>query len=262
MSRLCIDDPCVFFAMGRESRGFRALFPPTQRFPGAPVWARFCGPSWLPVLVVETGIGPEAAEKAVNWVLSKPKMGELPYEPKLLLFAGFAGSLVESLHVGDLVLATEVIDTAGKRWQTTWPEKLPDGPWQPPLRMGPIVSSHRLVGSPNDKRALGQTHQTLAVDMESATFAALCSTRSIPFGCLRAISDDADTSLSPQLVALLSGGRVSWWKSLAALARRPALLSEFMRLARDTREASEHLGKGLGELLTLTLAWFDENEMR
>jgi len=40
-----------------------------------------------------------------------------------------------------------------------------------------------------------------------------------------------------------------------ALARRPGILPELLRLARDTKRASEQLGLALGELLTLTLPW-------
>ena len=53
-----------------------------------------------------------------------------------------------------------------------------------------------------------------------------------------------------------SGSQVSWWRVLSALLRRPSLLKEFLRLERGTRKASDQLGKGLGELLTLTLDWF------
>jgi adenosylhomocysteine nucleosidase len=260
MNDLRIDDPCVLFALSREGRGLLGEFPPTQRFPGAPCRARFCGPSWLSILVVETGIGPQAAEQALTWLFSKPKFDQLPYEPKLLLFAGFAGGLVNDLHVGDLVLATDVIDLDGNRWPTTWPGELPAGTWEPPLRRGTILSATQVVGEPEKKRLLGQTHGARAVDMESAACARLCGKRGIPFGCLRAISDDVQTPLSPQLVALLNGGRVAWWRVLFALLRQPALLKEFMRLGRDTRLASDKLGKALGELLTLTLDWFEESD--
>jgi adenosylhomocysteine nucleosidase len=235
--------------MGRESRGFRRAFAPTRRFAGAPCQARVCVSSRLSVLVVETGIGARAAQQALDWVLSKPKLDQVPYEPEYLLFAGFAGSLVEHLHVGDLVLATEVIDLAGNRWPTTWPPNSSAGGWQPPLARGPILSSNHLIGDPERKRILGQTHGALAVDMESAALARTCSMRRVPFGCVRAISDNVETSLSPALVALLSGSKVSWWRVLAALMRQPALLKDFMRLGRATRSAADQLGKAVGELL-------------
>ena len=83
---------------------------------------------------METGIGPNRAQRALDWVLAKPLFEGVPYEPKLVLFAGFAGSLNESLGVGDLVLATDVVDLEGNRWPTTWPGELPVGSWHPPLQ--------------------------------------------------------------------------------------------------------------------------------
>ena len=257
MADLCIDDPCILFALSRESAGFRRDFPVTERFPGAPCWAAFCGPSWLPVLVVETGLGADATQTALEWVFSKPKFNQVPYQPKLVLFAGFAGSLVEHLYVGDLVLATEAIDANGNRWPFPWPGELELGDWQPPLKRGTVVSTAHIVTQPLEKRRLAKAHEALAVDMESATFARLCGKRGVPFGVVRAISDDADTALSPHLADLFGGGRLSLRRVLWALFRHPSLVKEFMRLARDTRLASRQLGKGLGELLTLTLPWFD-----
>jgi nucleoside phosphorylase len=250
---LRIDDPCILFALGREGAGFRREFAPTQRFPGAPCRARFCGPSWLSVLVVETGVGPRAVEQALDWLFSKPKLELVPYAPKIILLAGFAGSLVDSLHVGDLVLATDVVDLDGNRWPTTWPGELPAGPWQPSLRRGTVLSAPKLVCDPHEKRRLGQSRQALTVDMESVAFASLCSKCDVPFGCLRAVSDDLDTPLSPVLESLLAGGRVVWWRVLLALLRRPVFLKELLRLRRDTASASARLGEALGELLTLTL---------
>jgi nucleoside phosphorylase len=199
-------------------------------------------------LVVETGIGARAVEQALAWIFSEPKLGRACYQPSWLVFAGFAGSLADDLAIGDLVLATEVVGNDGRRTATTWPSTVLSQ--SPPLRRGAILSATQLIVDPNEKRRLGQTHQALAVDMESATFARLCSQRGVPFGCLRAISDDIHTPLAPELVALLAEGRVSWWRALLALARRPSLAGEFRRLARDTRVAADRLAEALGSLLS------------
>jgi len=252
---LSFTDPCVLFALRRESQAFRREFRAHQRFPGAPCWARFCGPAWLTVLVLETGLGARRTEAALNWLLGAPLLGNLPYRPKMVLSAGFSGALQEGLHVGDLVLATEVVDTEGNSWPTTWPGELPPGEWRPPLRRGRLLTAPHLVGSAEEKKALGRQHEAAAVDMETAVIARCCRQRGMPFGCLRAISDDATTSLSPRLTSLLRAGRVSPLRLLAALARSPRILPEFFRLARQTRLAGEQLGKALGEVLTLTLPW-------
>ena len=255
MNSIRLDDPCILFALRRESTAFRREFRPHQSFPGSPCWARFCGPAWLSVLVLETGVGEANVARVLDWLLAKPKLESVPYEPKLLVCAGFAGALTDALHVGDIVLAEEVVDEQGHSWRTTWPESLAEGRWTPPLHRSRLLSAVQLVAAPAEKYQQGAEHGACAVEMESAVFASRCTQAGIPFACVRAISDEAATPLSPALASLLRGGTVSPWRVLTALARRPALLPELLRLARDTKRASEQLGLALGELLTLTLPW-------
>jgi adenosylhomocysteine nucleosidase len=260
VSDVTITDPCVLFALRRESQYFRREFPPHTRFREAPCWAWFCGPAWLTVLVVETGPGAAAMERALRWLLSTPLFGNVPYLPKLVLSAGFSGALRPERRVGDLLLATEVCDGEGNSWPATWPGDLPPGDWHPPLHRGRLLTTNALVGAPEEKRQLGERHNAVAVDMETAVVARLCQQHDVPFGCLRAISDDLSTPLSPQLVNLFRNGRVSPRRVVGAVARRPRLLAEFWRLAGATRTAARQLGSGLGELLTLSLPWLAEEQ--
>jgi adenosylhomocysteine nucleosidase len=252
MNDLAFDDPCLVFPMHRESLYFRREFRPQQRFPGAPCWVRFCGPSWLTVLLVESGIGAAATERALEWLLGAPLLGKVPYRPKVVINAGFAGALNEDLHVGDLVLATEVVTSDGQSWPTTWPGDLPPGAWQPPVRRGRLVTVTELVLGPQ-KLELGKKHQALAAEMEGAKVARMCAQRGVPFGCVRAISDDVNARISPRLASLLMGKGPFIFRLLPAVVAQPRVVVELARLARDTRRAARQLGKALGELLTLTL---------
>jgi adenosylhomocysteine nucleosidase len=257
---IAITDPCLLFALGREARSFLQEFRPQQRFPGAPCRARFCGPEWLTVVVLETGLGRDHTEKALKWALGKPVLGNLPYQPKVVISAGFAGGLQADMQVGDLILATEIVEEEGQTWPVPWPGRLPAGDWQPPLRRGRLLTGHQIASEPAEKKRLGKQYQALAVDMESAAVASICRRFEIPFGCLRAISDPVDAALSPQLVSVLSGANVSWIRLMAMLARSPGTASELWRLARATRVASRQLGKALAEILTLTLPWGSDLE--
>jgi adenosylhomocysteine nucleosidase len=252
---LQIDDPCVLFALRRERGPFCREFPSNQPFPGSPCWASFGGPAWLSVLTMETGVGRASVSRALDWLFAKPKLDDVAYEPTLLIYAGFAGAATPDLHVGDIVLADEVVDEHGRAWRTTWPEMLPEERWTPPLHRGRLVSTEQLSHDPRHKRALFDKHHAIAIDMESAGFAERCSREGVLFACVRAISDEVDTPLSPNLVSLLSGGAASPFRVLRTLLRHPSMLPELLRLARDTKRASEQLGLALGELLTLTLPW-------
>jgi Phosphorylase superfamily len=255
VSDLLFTDPCILFALHREAMSFLREFAPQQRFAGSPCWARFCGPSWLTVLVLETGVGAARTEAALRWLFGPPRLGDVPYRPKVVLSAGFAGALQPGYAVGDVVLATEVVDDEGNRWPADWPGELPAGDWRPPLHRSRVVTVPRLSATPEEKQALGSRHNAVAVDMESAFVARFCGRHGVPFGCVRAISDDVGMTLSPWLVEVLSGGRVSVDRLLAALVTSPRLAGELWRLAGQTRRAAEQLGRALGELLTLTLPW-------
>jgi nucleoside phosphorylase len=255
LSTIAFDDPCLLFAMRRESAAFCREFRPQQRFPGAPCRARFCGPAWLSVLVVETGVGREATQKALDWLLSRPTLENVTYRPKVVLSAGFGGALDPQLAIGDIVLATEIVDAEGTCVPAPWPPKLPDGDWLPPLNRGRVLTIPDVASTPERKAELAQKHQAIVVDMEAAIVARACARNEIPFGCVRAVSDCAQTSLSPRLARLLQGGRVSLPRVLVECIRSLPLMGELWRLAGNTRRASHQLGMALGELLTLTLPW-------
>jgi adenosylhomocysteine nucleosidase len=219
--------PCLIFALAREASAFYRTFRPHKRFPDAPCPARQCGT----VLVLESGVGARATDRALAW---------LPYRPSVILSAGYCGALQDHLHVGDIVFAQEVIDPSGGRWPVTWPT---------PAQGGRLLNSPTLAATPEQKRRLGRDHDAAAVDMETAHLARWCAERDIPFASVRAVSDDVHTSLSPRLVALLSGGRVSPLRVLASVARQPTLIGELWRLAHHTRRASARLAVALRDLL-------------
>jgi hypothetical protein len=123
-----------------------------------------------------------------------------------------------------------------------------------------MVTTPHLAASPQEKKTLAQTHDAVAVDMESATLARMCLQAGIPFGCLRVVLDEAATEISPNLVSLMSAGRVSAWRLALAVLKSPSFIVELQRLARSSRQAAEPLGKGLGELLTLTLPWMQTGD--
>jgi adenosylhomocysteine nucleosidase len=166
---------------------------------------------WDHVSTHVTGVGRRRAGTAAERVLTGPL-------PRLVIAAGFCGALVAELQVGDVVTDR-------------------------------IITVDRLVADPAEKRRLAESHHAVAVDMESDTVAEVCRASGIPFLAVRAVSDAVDTTLSPQLVRLLSGGHVSPLGAVAAVVRQPALFGEFLRLARDTRLAARNLAAELVKIV-------------
>jgi adenosylhomocysteine nucleosidase len=171
------------------------------------------------------------------------------FRPALVISAGFCGALVPDAVVGDLVLGTEVLDLQGRAWSVSPAPEFRGGLQGVRLHHGRLLSVPAVVTEPAEKRRLGDQRAALAVDMETAAVAEFCTRLAVPFACLRAISDNYDTHLSPQLHGLLQSDRVSTLRVLLALIRRPAMIGELCRLARDSRLAARHLAQGLEQLL-------------
>jgi adenosylhomocysteine nucleosidase len=158
------------------------------------------------VSVHVSGVGRTRARAATERVLHESR-------PALVVAAGFCGALAQHLRVGDIVTSPR------------------------------ILTVDHLVSDPAEKRRLGEHHD--AVDMESAAVEEVCAEHAIRFLAVRAVSDECDTALSPELVRLLSGGKVSVRRACAALLCKPSLLGEFLRLARDTNVAARMLSDAL-----------------
>jgi adenosylhomocysteine nucleosidase len=246
--------PCIVFALRRESMYFRRAYPFRRRISGAPCraekrWQRPFSPETVPdtfFLMLEAGVGSAAMEAALHWCLSGPRFGAMPYRPRLLISAGFSGALQPGLHAGDLVLATEVIDQNGSSWPAIRPAALAGCD----IAAGRLLTTPEIVGDPSEKQRLGRQYEALAVDMESAIAARFCREHDVPFACLRVISDDWRTALSPHLVELLRQGRVSLPRVAVQVLRHPGLLGELGRLARQTRQASRKLMGALSTVIT------------
>jgi adenosylhomocysteine nucleosidase len=205
----------VFFALAREASPFLRLCRDTSD-----------------IVVAVTGIGQERARRQAQQLFSKP------IRPRVVIMAGYAGALDPSLAVGDIVIASEVADDAGNLWPTSWPND----------RNGRILTVDRLIGTPSEKHELRQSHRATAVDMESAAVAEVCGQHGTAFGCVRAVSDDTSTSLSPRLLRLFAGGDVSTARVFLQMLRSPRLLPELIRLGRNTKLAGKELARTLWRL--------------
>src|SRR5258707_12550593 len=111
-------------------------------------------------LVVAGGIGYEAARRAARAVVKE-------FRPQMLVSAGFAGALIGTLKVGNVLLPNVIIDGRnGMEYRCNFGEGILGG--------GILVSAAQIAGpgSGNDsKRELAGKFHALAVDMEAAAVA-------------------------------------------------------------------------------------------
>jgi adenosylhomocysteine nucleosidase len=196
------------------------------------------------VIVVESGVGPGQGDH-LRQLFDAPVLDGLTYHPRFVISTGYSGALLPQLCVGDVVIGTEVLDLQRQCWPTTWPE----ASRIPSLLRARLLTVPALVSGPLERQRLALEYQVGAVDMEAATVACICQERGLPFGCVRVISDTVQTELSPALVKLLNGSRVSWQRILKQVISSPRLMLELWRLAHDSHKASTSLANVLVELL-------------
>jgi purine-nucleoside phosphorylase len=176
---------CVLFALAREAKAFlRAQLRDVE--------------------IHITGVGAEATLKTLHAL-----------DPECVISAGFCGSLVETLHIGDLVPRSQIVSVR-----------------EPILSVRQRQELHKHTGA-------------LAVDMETATVEQWCQQRGVKFHSVRVVSDDLRYPLPAELPSIVEGERLKAIALLGCLLRRPGLGRDLLRLARDTRRASEILAKAL-----------------
>jgi uridine phosphorylase len=116
-----------------------------------------------PVTVLRTGMGPEAAGRAVASALR----GEAEEGGTAVLATGFCAGLVPGMHPGDLVVAEETRDASG-RTECTGTGRLAQALSAfGTVHTGPVAGSAHVVRGPA-RAALHSASGAVAVDMESA----------------------------------------------------------------------------------------------
>lgn len=129
-----------------------------------------------------------------------------------IIFTGVAGGLDSSLKVGDLLIATKLLQhdvdisafghplgfipesklylQADERLNTLAKQVAKSLGRE--LKTGIIASGDQFICNEDKKRWIAQNFQAVAVEMEGASVAVVCDSFRIPFCILRSISDSAD----------------------------------------------------------------------
>ncbi len=184
------------------------------------------------VIVVCGGIGPRAARDATETVLTFR-------QPALVISAGFAGALRESLSVGSVVVPTKVL---GVTKEQTF--RIDSGE-------GTLVSVDKIV-NPDVKQELAKKYSADAVDMEAAAVADVAQTRGVRFMAVKAISDEAGFELPPMGRFIDGSGEFQTFRFALHAAVRPALWSALGRLKRNADKAAGALSEYLVRIDSVT----------
>ncbi len=192
------------------------------------------------VVIAVGGMGRAAARRAAGILLDG-------HRPGWIISAGFAGALDPALERNDLALPGELIDADGHRFPVIRPDSLGGG-----VRhvSGRLLTLDRLVLDPAEKADLHRTTGADLVDMESSAVAAVCAERLVRFLSIRIVSDDARTTLPPEVASLLTkSGSYRVGAALRAIWNRPSSVKDFWTLHEHALEAADRLARFIGRCL-------------
>ncbi len=238
----------VMAAIGQELRSLKRSLQAQEAFAQGACrifHARF-GPT--PILLVQSGMGRENAERALNLLLTRERIGPL-------LSIGFAGGLAESIDCGQIVLCSSfrceqdsgapvcgadacLLDRAQRAFGN-----------EPAIRTGCCLTVARPVAGLALRRRAAQTFGAEVADMESYWLARLAARHDIPFLGVRAITDTGHLELSPFDRCVGPDGRIAIGAVIPALLRRPWRVSRAVAIMRRITRAGEALARSVARLI-------------
>ncbi len=168
----------------------------------------------------------------------------VPGPGAVVLLAGVAGGLRDSIPLRSAVVASAVIEETGRRFVPSL--RVPGG------ATATLVESARAVlTQPHEKRAWAERTGADLVDRESAAFARLAERAGWRWAVVRGVSDGTAVSLPPEIDTWVDPhGRTRFARLLRDLARRPARLRDLARLRADAVAAMEAVSALLEAFLT------------
>ena len=174
------------------------------------------------IVLAKSGIGKANATICTQMLIDL-------YKPTSMLFSGVAGGLLPNMRVGDVVVASHLIQydmdltafgrrhgelpgrdrliecdpvmvqEAGSSFDTAFP----DPGVGPNLMLGTIASGDRFIQDQKTLRWLQREFSALATEMEGAAFGYTCHLNEVPFVVIRGLSDTADQNASDDFSANL-----------------------------------------------------------
>ena len=215
---------------------------------------RFTVGTWDAVLVV-SGIGTVRAARATAILIDSAA-------PAIILNFGFGGAALPGPAVGDIVVADRLLFFK-ERLFTAQPGLSQDLPAELASQLEESCSGrnfriHRgtfvTTGEIIDKGCLAGLMPNMTInpvlEMETAAVARVSGKANIPLIAVRAISDGPDEELGFSIEEFTDREmNILPWKVLRTMARKPRIIPQLFRLARNSKLAGENLAVAVTALL-------------
>lgn len=203
------------------------------------------------VVVVESGMGCDNASRATEALLRTAL-------PDILVSAGFCGAIASGPGVGDVVVATRLMKVSGGVAEDI-PVELAAAGYNfiasrpvsaQPVFGGLFVTTPVIMAKTRIAELLPAGAFNPVAEMESAAIAVISAKNGIPFVGIRAVSDPACEEPGFSLDEFCdSQMRIRILRVLLTIVRKPRIIPQLVRLARNSRIAGTRLAQAVKQLL-------------
>jgi len=195
------------------------------------------------ITLFEAGMGSRNAGSAASAAASE--------KPDLMISAGFGGGVLPGLKIADVLVAEQLFAWTGTGLeQATVPLYELDNSRTSFLLRGSFVTCDSILNKRQLAELLPKSAKQPVVEMESAAVAGVAVEHGIPFLGIRAISDPWDEELGFSITEFCDDKmRIRALKVFATILRRPYIIPQLIRLARNSRMAAKGLGTAMHRLL-------------
>ncbi|NQV27954.1 MAG: 5'-methylthioadenosine nucleosidase [Rhodopirellula sp.] len=184
------------------------------------------------VVVAEAGMGYARARKAAQAMIDA-------HQPQWILSCGFAGALLPTMKIGQIVVANEIDDQHGQQKSINLALASDE---ENGLYVGRILTVDEMVRTVEEKKQLHEKYEAIAVDMESLAVAQVAAETKTGFMAVRVISDDMSSDLPSEILSIVGDtGAVRVGAALTSLFKRPESLKDMLHLRTNAQAAAKSL---------------------
>lgn len=207
------------------------------------------------VCLIRSGMGVAHAAEAASALISV-------HQPALMVSFGFGGAVRPGPAIGDLVLATRLFRLENGHF-TQLDE--PDREFTERARVsleshgissafhihqGAFITTDRIENKQGLARLLDPDLVNPLLEMETGAVGRVAAGAEIPFMAIRAVSDSADEEFDFSIAEFTDRDlNISIPRVILTIIRKPGIIPQVIRLARNSRMAADNLASGIMTLL-------------
>jgi adenosylhomocysteine nucleosidase len=246
----------IFFALSQEISCLKPkvnIIKKTRHANALVYQSEFYG---FPLTLVQTGMGKNVPE--IIKYLSKH------LRIQLMVSSGFAGSVKQTVEIGDLVIGKHVLYSSQKTFGRNIKIESAltcDRPFVDlaikqsstaniKAHCGDILTVNNIIAQSSTKKQIGDATSAIAIDMESYTIAEQANMMGIPFIVIRSISDGVNEDVEVNENMVTNHGNVNVSATMLHLLKKPHKIPNLNRLRKQTKHAKSSLSAFFPDFIT------------